>query len=70
MALAAIVRSAATAKELTIWTINYSSDRQFAALEDVIFTFEDMNPGNPGVTVELVKRGTDVSRVVACRLGL
>lgn len=44
------------AEELTIWTINYSSDRQLAALDDAIATFEGMNPG---VNVELVKRGTD-----------
>lgn len=53
---ATALAGAATAQELTVWTLNYSSDRQRAALDNSVTQFQEMNPG---VTVNLVKRGTD-----------
>ena len=48
--------SFASADDLTIWTINYSSEKQVSALDDSIKEFE---ASHPGVKVELVKRATD-----------
>lgn len=44
-----------SAQELTLWTLNYTSDRQVAALEDAAVQFEEMT----GVKVDIVKRGVD-----------
>ncbi len=55
-ALVGLIGSPAFAEELTIWTINYSADNQFAALEDSVAEFEKKHPG---VKIEFVKRGTD-----------
>lgn len=46
----------AFAADLTIWTINYSSNKQVAALDDAIEQFSALHPD---VNVELVKRATD-----------
>lgn len=53
---AVCLSGAATAQDLTIWTLNYSSDAQVAALDASEAKFEELNPG---VDVEIVKRGTD-----------
>ncbi|SFT08298.1 raffinose/stachyose/melibiose transport system substrate-binding protein [Sulfitobacter marinus] len=45
-----------SAEELTIWTINYTSDRQVSALTAAEAEFEALMPG---VDVEIVMRGTD-----------
>lgn len=44
------------AEDLTVWTLNYSSEAQVAALDASEAKFEEMHPG---VNVEIVKRGTD-----------
>ena len=46
----------ASAEDLTIWTINYTSDKQVSALTAAEAEFEKLNPG---VDVEIVMRGTD-----------
>lgn len=48
--------SAASAEDLKIWTINYTSDKQVSALTSAEAEFEKRNPG---VDVEIVMRGTD-----------
>ncbi|MEP3046158.1 MAG: extracellular solute-binding protein [Roseibium sp.] len=48
--------TAVSAETLTVWSLNYSSDRQVAALDSSIEEFKKIHPD---VTVEFVKRGTD-----------
>lgn len=55
-AVCALSGGAATAEDLTLWTINYTSNAQISALEDSIAQFEATHPG---VNVELTMRGTD-----------
>ncbi|MCR8726127.1 ABC transporter substrate-binding protein [Frigidibacter sp. ROC022] len=52
----ATLAGTANAEDLTIWTLNYSSDAQVAALDASEARFE---ASHPGVNVEIVKRGTD-----------
>ncbi len=56
LALVTLLSGTAIAEDLTIWTINYTSNAQISALEDSITQFE---AANPGVNVDLVMRGTD-----------
>lgn len=56
VAVLVLTSAAATAQELKIWTINYTSDKQVSALTAAEEEFERLNPG---VDVEIVMRGTD-----------
>ncbi len=56
IAVVVVSGSAAIAQDLTLWTINYSSDKQVAALNEAGELFE---ASHPGVNFELVKRSTD-----------
>ncbi|MEM5494447.1 extracellular solute-binding protein [Hoeflea sp. AS16] len=56
IASAGLVAGAAQAEDLTVWTLNYSSEAQVAALDAAEARFEETHPG---VNVDIVKRGTD-----------
>jgi len=58
VAAATLVATSAVAhaEDLTVWTLNYSSEAQVGALDASETEFE---ASHPGVNVEIVKRGTD-----------
>ena len=51
-----LMSGAAHAENLTVWSLNYSSDAQVSALDASVVAFEKTHPD---VNVEFVKRGTD-----------
>lgn len=52
----ALVGSSASAQDVTIWTLNFTSDAANNAIQKVATDFE---AANPGVNVEIVTRGVD-----------
>jgi raffinose/stachyose/melibiose transport system substrate-binding protein len=55
-AATALVATAASAQDVTLWTLNFSSEGANAAIQKIA---EDFEAANPGVNVEIVTRGTD-----------
>ncbi len=52
----ALLASPAFAEDITLWTLNFSSEASNAAMQKIASDFE---AANPGVNIEIVTRGTD-----------
>lgn len=56
LATLAMCSGAALAEDITLWTLNFSSEASNAAMQKIASDFE---AANPGVNVEIVTRGVD-----------
>jgi raffinose/stachyose/melibiose transport system substrate-binding protein len=56
IAAAALATTAANAQDVTLWTLNFSSEAANSAIQKIA---EDFEAANPGVNVEIVTRGVD-----------